>query len=174
MGWIRNKPKPQATSSLKSVQSDLVGTKNGSTSHVEHAAFANDAVSTFACPTRLSESPSQNDDLPYISPEEVMSHRSSSTEISTTTREVKLWIVIDCIVYDCSQYVSGHPGGEQVMRSFQGEDCSWQFWRFHSKGVMDKWGQPLRVGRTQGVDNRFREPERWVGLGRVGSRDEAW
>lgn len=61
-----------------------------------------------------------------------------------------------------------------MVHSFHGEDCIWQFWRFHSEGVTEEWGLALRVRRTQGVENRFREPGRWVGLERVGSRDDAW
>ena len=81
------------------------------------------------------------------------------------------WIVIDNIVYDCTDFVLDHPGGEQVIMSFVGEDCSWQFWRFHSKDTMAQNGLPLRIGRTEGIENRFIEPKRFAGLSRFG-RDE--
>ena len=51
------------------------------------------------------------------------------------------------IVYDCSSWVDEHPGGSSVIWSFGGQDCSWQFWRFHTKD-MAKYGQALRIGRT--------------------------
>lgn len=81
------------------------------------------------------------------------------------------WIVVDNIVYDCTDFILEHPGGEQVIMSFIGEDCSWQFWRFHSCALMEQYGVPLRIGRTEGVQNRFEEPKRFVGLSRLG-RDE--
>jgi hypothetical protein len=59
-----------------------------------------------------------------------------------------------------------------VIESFIGEDCSWQFWRFHVKEVMEEFGRLLRVGRTEGVRNRFPEPTRWVGLRKWGRGDE--
>jgi hypothetical protein len=42
------------------------------------------------------------------------------------SEDKKLWIVIDNIVYDCSEFALEHPGGESVILSFIGEDCSWQ------------------------------------------------
>lgn len=38
-----------------------------------------------------------------------------------------LWIVIDNVVFDCTDFVNKHPGGATVIESFNGEDCSWQF-----------------------------------------------
>ncbi|OAL40104.1 hypothetical protein AYO20_00522 [Fonsecaea nubica] len=82
------------------------------------------------------------------------------------------WIVIDNIVFDCRDFLAHHPGGEQVILSFVGEDCSWQFWRLHGKTVMEQYGRALRVGRTEGVKNRFVEPVRYVGLSGLG--DDGW
>ncbi|KAM3067059.1 hypothetical protein ACMFMG_011732 [Clarireedia jacksonii] len=75
----------------------------------------------------------------------------------------RAWIVVDNIVYDCTKFINEHPGGETVIRSFVGEDCSWQFWRFHDKVIMEQWGQPLRVGRTEGIRNRFKEIPKYFG-----------
>ncbi|KIY01440.1 uncharacterized protein Z520_02992 [Fonsecaea multimorphosa CBS 102226] len=82
------------------------------------------------------------------------------------------WIVIDDIVFDCSDFISEHPGGQQVILSFVGEDCSWQFWRLHGKNVMEQYGRALRIGRTEGIQNRFVEPVRYVGLSNLG--DDGW
>ncbi|OAP57517.1 hypothetical protein AYL99_08255 [Fonsecaea erecta] len=82
------------------------------------------------------------------------------------------WIVIDNIVFDCSEFISEHPGGQQVILSFVGEDCSWQFWRLHGKNIMEQYGRALRIGRTEGVKNRFVEPVRYVGLTKLG--DDGW
>lgn len=34
---------------------------------------------------------------------------------------------------------------------------------------MEEFGKPLRVGRTEGLKNKFREPNRYVGLRRWGN-----
>ena len=75
-----------------------------------------------------------------------------------------LGIVVDEVVYDCSTWVDEHPGGDSVIRSFGGQDCSWQFWRFHNNKDMANYGLALRIGRTQGVENRYPEPKRYSRL----------
>jgi cytochrome b involved in lipid metabolism len=80
-------------------------------------------------------------------------------------------IVIDNIVFDCTSFLKEHPGGEQIIKSFGGAECSWQFWRFHGKKEMKEFGRPLRVGRTQGMINKFKEPQKYVGLRRLGADD---
>ena len=112
-----------------------------------------------------------DNDLPFIPKEEVMAKRAQTqcqVNQETLPRDESLWIVVDNIVYDCSSFVHDHPGGQQVIRSFVGEDCSWQFWRFHGKNEMDRYGRALRVGRTSGVQNRFPEAPRYVGLSKIG------
>lgn len=81
-------------------------------------------------------------------------------------------IVIDEIVYDCTQFILQHPGGQEIIKSFAGGECTWQFWRFHGKKVMEEFGRPLRIGRTMGLKNKFKEPVRFVGLKRLG--DDGW
>ena len=101
-----------------------------------------------------------------------------------------LWlgIVIDEIVYDCTNFVHEHPGGTTVIESFGGAECSctttcfhrelcsfeslnsdWlfhagQFWRFHSKYHLREHGHGLRLGRSPGIINKFKEPRSYVGL----------
>ena len=105
-----------------------------------------------------------NPQLPFISP----------TIIATiTSTHQALWLIIDNIVYDCTDFISQHPGGVTVINSFVGKDCSWQFWRFHSKEHLEVFGKGLRVGRTEGVKNPYGERKRWVGLRRLGN-DEGW
>jgi cytochrome b involved in lipid metabolism len=95
--------------------------------------------------------------LPFIADAVV---RSAKHDLGRT------WIVVDNIVYDCTEFALQHPGGETVIESFAGQDCSWQFWRFHNKTHMRQSGRPLRVGWTSGVKNRFAERPRFVGLRR--------
>lgn len=102
------------------------------------------------------------DQLPFIPAHIVQAAKSDPN---------KLWIVIDEVVFDCTDFASMHPGGTTVIESFRGEDCSWQFWRFHSRANMDTDGRALRIGRTAGVPNRFRERPRFVGLRSLGVDD---
>ncbi|KAL4906952.1 cytochrome b5-like heme/steroid binding domain-containing protein [Aspergillus multicolor] len=125
-----------------------------------------------------------DDNLPYISPSILLqleetwkSSKPSPTKLphssSTKDPDIPLWIVINDIVYDCTAFQHTHPGGSVVIRSFVGQDCSWQFWRFHAHQHLREYGKSLRIGRTSGVQNRFKEPPRFVGLS-SGLGDEDW
>ncbi|KAL4953340.1 hypothetical protein BDW69DRAFT_200220 [Aspergillus filifer] len=126
-------------------------------------------------------------DLPFIDPSIVtlvekawrklnaspIVDRSKSKPNSESPRKpeceggIPAWIVIDNIIYDCTTFQSEHPGGSAVIRNFVGQDCSWQFRRFHSQHQLVAYGGALRVGRTKGVVNRYKEVPRFVGASSV-------
>ncbi|KAH7232918.1 cytochrome b5-like heme/steroid binding domain-containing protein [Fusarium tricinctum] len=95
-----------------------------------------------------------NDALPFIKAE----------TIAEASRNDLLWIIIDDIVYDCTEFIHNHPGGARVIESFRGSNCTWQFWRFHSEKDLAEFGPSLRIGQTKGIQNKFKEPPRFVGL----------
>ena len=97
--------------------------------------------------------------LPFIQAEVVR---------ATKSQPDRLWIVVDEIIYNCTDFIAEHPGGSTVIESFCGEDCTWQFWRFHNRTHMRETGRPLRIGRTAGIANRYKERPRFVGLRRLG------
>jgi cytochrome b involved in lipid metabolism len=151
MGWLQLKRRQTATPTLHT----SIPQKEPTNTHIENIHL--DTTHPLHYPPQLPSIPDSQ--LPFI----------SSTTITTTSR---LWLVIDNIVYDCTDFVSEHPGGSTVINSFTGKDCSWQFWRFHTKKHMREFGRELRVGRTEGVKNPFKEPVRFVGLRKLGVGDE--
>lgn len=192
MGWLKlaRRPKTQQTlsgpttsTSNKAVLEhvDFIGGNDSWSPQIPEVSrlALNSTKRVYPC---VSES-TPNEDLPFIPAAEVLARRrtedgNSPLLASEALRdEVKsssgreLWIVVDDVIYDCTEFIEDHPGGEQVISSFIGEDCSWQFWRFHGKSEMDQYGHPLRVGRTTGIKNRFPEPVRYVGLARLGDDD---
>jgi cytochrome b involved in lipid metabolism len=109
-----------------------------------------------------------DNNLPFIPSSEVKTkqqHKETSEE---------LWIVIDNIVYDCSVFVHTHPGGDTVIKNFNGSDCSWQFWRFHGKEHLEEFGKGLRIGRSANVQNRYKEPAAFVGLRPFNNDFDEW
>lgn len=54
------------------------------------------------------------------------------------------------MVYNCTQFVKEHPGGDAVIRRYAGKECSQQFWRFHREDQLLKYGVALQVGRVVG------------------------
>jgi cytochrome b involved in lipid metabolism len=102
-----------------------------------------------------------NDALPFIDAE----------TIADACQNGHLWVIIDDIIYDCTEFVHNHPGGARVIESFRGSNCTWQFWRFHSEKDLTEFGRSLRIGRTRGIRNKFKEPPRYVGLRKFWSTD---
>lgn len=78
-------------------------------------------------------------------------------------------IVIENVVYDCTTFVADHPGGPDILKPFKGSDCTWQFLRFHGREVLQNEARALRIGRTEGVGNKFKERPAYIGLRRLGS-----
>ncbi|KAJ5209769.1 hypothetical protein N7449_004148 [Penicillium cf. viridicatum] len=157
MGWLSLRSKLHGPTSFEPVVEQVINFKSASerVEHVEHIEH----ISSPPCEYPLQDPSVPDDALPFISPEIVQGQRLRLSQVQCLD-----WIVVDNIVYDCTEFIKEHPGGDTVIRSFIGEDCSWQFWRFHSKAIMEKWGRPLRVGRTKGIVNRCKEPPRYFGL----------
>lgn len=154
MGWLqinRQQPAPQILH------------KDSSSSHIRNIdGIHTNTSKSHPYPPQPLHIPDRQ--LPFISP---------TTIATITSTHQALWLIIDNIVFDCTDFISQHPGGVTVINSFVGKDCSWQFWRFHGEEQLEVFGKGLRVGRTEGVRNPFEERKRWVGLRRLGD-DEGW
>ncbi|CBF84032.1 hypothetical protein AN2778.2 [Aspergillus nidulans FGSC A4] len=122
--------------------------------------------SSFLGQTYPFHSTTPDSELPYIDSSiislvEQHWNKATTTDSARAREQLPAWIVIDNIVYDCTAFQHSHPGGPVVIRSFVGQDCSWQFWRFHGREHMMKFGKSLRIGKTSGIRNRFAEPPRY-------------
>ncbi|GKZ23785.1 hypothetical protein AbraIFM66951_004627 [Aspergillus brasiliensis] len=159
MGWLSlqsplNGCKLHVTSSTSSTETIKDIKPSEDLEHVEHVE---DAHLEYPLQPSIADS-----DLPFIPATVVTDHK-----LRFSQGQGRAWIVVDNIVYDCTEFINEHPGGDTVIRSFVGEDCSWQFWRFHDKAIMEQWGRPLRVGRTEGVRNRFKEVPKYFGPSKI-------
>ncbi|KAL2005353.1 hypothetical protein VTN00DRAFT_2564 [Thermoascus crustaceus] len=180
MGWLRLARSPWSTTGRPDPNSTKQDDLEITVQHIETLSISDTTPNPApaAQPAKVQKSrkyPFQPADipsslLPFIPAPEVLSKADKSPSKSLED----LWIVVDGIVYDCSEFVHSHPGGEEVIKNFNGQDCSWQFWRFHGKEQMESDGWALRIGRTEGVPNRFPEPPRYVGLRRLGDPDDDW
>ena len=39
-----------------------------------------------------------------------------------------------------------HPGGAKILKRMAGKDSTKQFWKYHGKSVLEKYGPKLKVG----------------------------
>lgn len=134
MGWIRGlaAAKLATGTSLTPAQ-----TRNQTKDNFEHIENISSARDDLACdqlhkpdsgvlypfqPSSLSD-----EDLPFIPAEVVRAKRRPGALCGNATNpeeRTDYWVVVDAIVHDCTSFISSHPGGEQVILSFVGEDCS--------------------------------------------------
>ncbi|KAK5093992.1 hypothetical protein LTR16_007465, partial [Cryomyces antarcticus] len=80
--------------------------------HVEHARVSSGPATSKTRPFINTQVPTS--DLPFIPASEVTAKGTHKGAASG------LWIVIDDIVYDCSEFANEHPGGDHVLESFRG------------------------------------------------------
>jgi len=43
-------------------------------------------------------------------------------------------------------FLDEHPGGSKILKRMAGKDASKQFWKYHGKTVLEKYGGKLRIG----------------------------
>ena len=133
MGWIRGLGPTKLVREPQHIDSAFPQTKEG-VEHIEEVSSTPGAdirVYQQDPPKTGNKYPFQpssiaDENLPFIPTEEVVSKRRPGALSSNLnhSEENDFWIVVDNIVFDCSSFISDHPGGEQVILSFVGEDCS--------------------------------------------------
>lgn len=45
-----------------------------------------------------------------------------------------------------TDFLEEHPGGAKILKRVAGKDASKQFWKYHGKSVLEKYGANLKVG----------------------------
>lgn len=71
-------------------------------------------------------------------------------EVAKHTTEDSLWFVIDSKVYDVTEFVDAHPGGEAVLRQVGGQDATVAFYNLHRHEVLSKYDDDLVIGTVDG------------------------
>lgn len=64
-----------------------------------------------------------------ISLEEVQSHETESD----------IWVIINQKIYDCTNFLNGHPGGKKAILIYAGRDAAEEFDMLHSPNVLTKY-----------------------------------
>lgn len=71
-------------------------------------------------------------------------------EVAKHNTEDDLWMIIDAKVYDLSDFVDGHPGGNVVLAQVAGQDATKAFYNLHRQEVLDKYESSFRIGTIKG------------------------
>ncbi|POS82489.1 hypothetical protein EPUL_005524 [Erysiphe pulchra] len=60
-----------------------------------------------------------------------------------------MYIIVDDGVYDITNFLEEHPGGERILKRVAGKDATKQFWKYHSEDIMKKYGEKLKIGTVK-------------------------
>lgn len=80
---------------------------------------------------------------------EVPSKTFTREEVAKHNTEDSVWFVVDAVVYDVSEFVDAHPGGEAVLRQVAGTDATSAFYNLHRHEVLVKYAD-LAIGTLAG------------------------
>lgn len=73
----------------------------------------------------------------------------SREEVRKHASDDSLWCIIDSTVYDLTDFVDAHPGGESVLRQVAGQDATKAFYNLHRHEVLSKYAD-LALGTVDG------------------------
>lgn len=72
-------------------------------------------------------------------------------DVAQRNSKNEAWIIIDDLVYDVTNFVSKHPGGELVLLDMAGKDCTDVFANYHSARIYKSWLPPYLIGKVESV-----------------------
>ncbi|KAL2132463.1 hypothetical protein VTI74DRAFT_3769 [Chaetomium olivicolor] len=75
-----------------------------------------------------------------------MSKQFTKAEVAQHKDEKGMYIIIEDGVYDVAGFLDDHPGGAKILKRVAGKDATKQFWKYHGKSVLEKYGGKLKVG----------------------------
>ena len=86
----------------------------------------------------------------------------SRTEVAKHYKLDSLWIIINNLVYDVTDYLKSHPGGLEILRSYCGRDATEYFSLVQKHLKMGKKLDSLRIATLeQETDTRITSLEIW-------------
>jgi alkylation response protein AidB-like acyl-CoA dehydrogenase len=87
-----------------------------------------------------------------------MSATYSREEVAKHTSEDDLWFIVDHKVYDASDFLDAHPGGEVVLRQVAGQDATQAFYNLHRQEVLQQY-KSLCIGTIEGEKPEVIDPQ---------------
>ncbi|KAJ9662361.1 hypothetical protein H2198_001495 [Neophaeococcomyces mojaviensis] len=83
--------------------------------------------------------------------------RLTRDEVAKNNTEDSLWMIIDHKVYDLTDFIDAHPGGNVVLQQVAGQDATTAFYNLHRHEVLQKYSN-LCIGTIEGEKSEVIEP----------------
>lgn len=74
----------------------------------------------------------------------------NKVEVANHNKEDDCWIIIDSVVYNITDFIAMHPGGEGVLLDVAGKECTEEFYGLHRHAVIQKFGPKYAIGVIAG------------------------
>jgi alkylation response protein AidB-like acyl-CoA dehydrogenase/predicted heme/steroid binding protein len=82
----------------------------------------------------------------------IASKTFTRAEVAKHNTEDSVWFIIDATVYDVSDFLDAHPGGEAVLRQVAGQDATVDFYNLHRHEALTKYAADLAIGTVEGEE----------------------
>ena len=89
---------------------------------------------------------------------DVPSKTFTRAEVAKHNTEDSVWFIVDTVVYDVSDFLDAHPGGEAVLRQVAGQDATAAFYNLHRQEVLVKY-KDLAIGTIAGEKQSIITPQ---------------
>lgn len=86
------------------------------------------------------------------------SQKLTREEVAKNNTEDSLWCIVDHKVYDLTDFLDAHPGGNVVLQQVAGQDATKAFYNLHRHEVLQKYSS-LCIGTIEGETPEVIEPE---------------
>jgi len=89
---------------------------------------------------------------------ETTSPRLTREEVGKNNTEDSLWCIVDHKVYDLTDFLEAHPGGNVVLQQYAGQDATTAFYNLHRHEVLQKYSN-LCIGTLEGEESEVIDPK---------------
>jgi cytochrome b involved in lipid metabolism len=55
------------------------------------------------------------------------------------------FLFLTCL-FPAADFLDEHPGGAKILKRVAGKNATKQFWKYHGKTVLEKYGAKLKIG----------------------------
>jgi alkylation response protein AidB-like acyl-CoA dehydrogenase len=89
---------------------------------------------------------------------QMTSRKLTREEVAKNNSEDSLWCIIDHKVYDLTDFLDAHPGGNVVLQQVAGQDATAAFFNLHRYEVLQKY-ENLCIGTIEGEKPEVIDPK---------------
>ncbi|KAL6236499.1 hypothetical protein BDW75DRAFT_250050 [Aspergillus navahoensis] len=70
-------------------------------------------------------------------------------ELLMHNKDGDIWLAIEGIVYDLTEFSEEHPGGKKILLGVAGTDASKKYRKYHGDNILQRYAQQYRIGKLR-------------------------